>query len=176
MCVYHNSSEAVRIRSGSDGPGRAIIAGPSSSLSSPSSSTLIPGSCFTSVFIRVYDVRGCPSNHEGWVEDAKRGLLGGIGLNGGGIPPKRGLGVLRFVTLQYPLRLAFAMTINKGQGQSLNHVGLDFRTPIFSHGQFYVAISQATSVDSIKVIWDPKLPQPTTKNIVFQKINLFFST
>jgi hypothetical protein len=99
MCVYHNSSEAVRIRSGSDGPGRAVIAGPSSSLSSPSSSTLIPGSCFTSVFIRVYDVRGRPSNHEGWVEDAKRGLLGGIGLNGGGIPPKRGLGVLGFVTL-----------------------------------------------------------------------------
>jgi hypothetical protein len=98
MCVYHNSSEAVRIRSGSEGPGHAIIAGPSLSLSSPSSSTLIPGSRFTSIFMRVYDVRGHPSSHEGWVKNAKRGLLGGIGLNGGGIPLKRGLEVLGFVT------------------------------------------------------------------------------
>jgi ATP-dependent exoDNAse (exonuclease V) alpha subunit len=43
--------------------------------------------------------------------------------------------------LQFPLRLAFAMTINKSQGQSLKYVGLDFRSPIFTHGQFYVAVS-----------------------------------
>jgi hypothetical protein len=48
--------------------------------------------------MRVYDVQGRPSSHEGWVEDAKRGLLGGIGLNGGGILPKRGLEVFGFVT------------------------------------------------------------------------------
>jgi hypothetical protein len=99
MCVYHNSSEAVRIQSGSDGPGHAIITGPLSSLSSPSSSTLIPGLRFTSAFMHVYNVQGHPSSHEGWVEDVKRGLLGGIRLNGGGIPPKRGLEVLGFVTL-----------------------------------------------------------------------------
>jgi hypothetical protein len=56
MCVYHNSLEAMRIRSGSDGPGHAVIVGPSLSLSSPSSSSLIPGSHFTSVFVHVYDV------------------------------------------------------------------------------------------------------------------------
>jgi hypothetical protein len=99
--VYHNSSEAVRIQSRSDGPGHAIIASPLSSLSSLSSSTLIPGSHFTSAFVHVYDVQGCPSSHEGWVEDAKRGLLGGIRLNGGGILPKRGLEVLGFVTIDH---------------------------------------------------------------------------
>jgi hypothetical protein len=99
MCVYHNSSEAVRIQSGSEGPGHTVIACPLSSLSSPSSSTLIPGSCFISVFVRVYDILGRPSSHEGWVEDVKRGLLGGIRLNGGGILLKRGLEVFGFVTM-----------------------------------------------------------------------------
>src|SRR6202023_191045 len=44
-----------------------------------------------------------------------------------------------FERRQFPLRLCFAMTINKSQGQLLQHVGLDLRTPLFSHGQFYVA-------------------------------------
>ena len=47
--------------------------------------------------------------------------------------------------LQFPLRLAFAMSINKSQGQSVKHVGLDLRSPVFTHGQFYVGISRATS-------------------------------
>jgi len=47
--------------------------------------------------------------------------------------------------LQFPLRLAFAMSINKSQGQSVQHVGLDLRSPVFTHGQFYVGISRATS-------------------------------
>ncbi|KAF8497331.1 hypothetical protein BU17DRAFT_103279 [Hysterangium stoloniferum] len=34
------------------------------------------------------------------------------------------------------------MTINKSQGQSLKLVGLDLRSPVFSHGQFYVHVFQ----------------------------------
>jgi hypothetical protein len=98
MCIYHSSSEAVRMRSRSEGPGRTVITCPLLSLSSLSSSTLIPSSCFTSVFVHMYNILGCPSSHEGWVEGVKRRLLGGIGLNGGGIPPKRGLEVFGFVT------------------------------------------------------------------------------
>jgi ATP-dependent exoDNAse (exonuclease V) alpha subunit len=64
------------------------------------------------------------------------------------------------------------MTINKSQGQSLNSAGLDFRTPPFAHGQFYVAVSRATSVNSLKVVWDPKSPTPTTKNIVYPEVLL----
>lgn len=36
---------------------------------------------------------------------------------------------------QFPVRLCFAMTIKKSQGQSLNTVGLDLRLPVFCHGQ-----------------------------------------
>ena len=42
---------------------------------------------------------------------------------------------------QFPVRLAFAMTINKSQGQSVQNVGLNLRTSVFSHGQLYVALS-----------------------------------
>jgi hypothetical protein len=73
---------------------------------------------------------------------------------------------------QFPLRLSFAMTINKAQGQSVEHVGLDLRSPVFTHGQFYVAVSRVTSVDNIKVIWDPKIQSATTKNIVYPEVLL----
>jgi hypothetical protein len=73
---------------------------------------------------------------------------------------------------QFPVSVAFAMTINKAQGQSVNHVGLDLRTPVFTHGQFYVAISRATSIQRIKVIWDPKCTEPVTKNIVYTEVLL----
>jgi hypothetical protein len=75
-----------------------------------------------------------------------------------------------FSRLQYPLHLAFAMTINKAQGQSLKLAGLDLRSPVFAHGQFYVAISRATSVNSLKVIWDPRSQNSQTKNIVFPEV------
>lgn len=46
---------------------------------------------------------------------------------------------------QFSVRLAFALTINKAQGQSADYVGLDLRVPVFTHGQLYVAFSRATS-------------------------------
>ena len=42
---------------------------------------------------------------------------------------------VKFRHHQFPVWLAFAMTINKSQGQSVANVGLDFHTPVFSHGQ-----------------------------------------
>ncbi|GFV41447.1 ATP-dependent DNA helicase [Trichonephila clavipes] len=42
-----------------------------------------------------------------------------------------------FKRLQFPVRLAFAMTINKAQGQSLQVCGLNLENPCFSHGQLY---------------------------------------
>jgi len=64
------------------------------------------------------------------------------------------------------------MTINKAQGQSLRQAGLDLRTSVFAHGQFYVAISRATSVNSLKIIWDPSKEQAKTKNIVYPEVLL----
>jgi hypothetical protein len=39
-----------------------------------------------------------------------------------------------FARKQFPLRLAYAMTINKSQGQTLSHVGLHLANDVFSHG------------------------------------------
>ncbi|OBZ78522.1 ATP-dependent DNA helicase PIF1, partial [Choanephora cucurbitarum] len=42
---------------------------------------------------------------------------------------------------QFSVRRSFAMTINKSQGQSLKIVGIGLRSPVFTHGQLYVALS-----------------------------------
>jgi hypothetical protein len=42
---------------------------------------------------------------------------------------------------QFPLQLAFAMTINKAQGQTMKTVGIYLPEPIFTHVQLYVALS-----------------------------------
>ncbi|KIH46210.1 hypothetical protein ANCDUO_23740, partial [Ancylostoma duodenale] len=47
-----------------------------------------------------------------------------------------------FKRLQFPVRLAFAITINKAQGQSLRVAGINLETSCFSHGQLYVACSR----------------------------------
>jgi hypothetical protein len=54
---------------------------------------------------------------------------------------------------QFPIRVAFSMTINKSQGQTLNRVGLYLPQPVFPHGQLYVAMSRITSHQSIKKMW-----------------------
>ena len=58
----------------------------------------------------------------------------------------------RIRRFQFPFRLAFAMTINKSQGQTFNRVGLLLRTPVFSHGQLYVALSRVRNFDSIRIL------------------------
>jgi ATP-dependent exoDNAse (exonuclease V) alpha subunit len=64
------------------------------------------------------------------------------------------------------------MTINKSQGQSVKHVGLDLRTPVFTHGQLYVGISRVTSVGNIKAITNEKEVEGKTKNIVYTEVLL----
>ncbi|KAI8568767.1 hypothetical protein RHMOL_Rhmol02G0225800 [Rhododendron molle] len=53
---------------------------------------------------------------------------------------------------QFSVRLAYAMTINKSQGQSIKFIGVHLCTPIFSNGQLYVALSRCTSFDRITVL------------------------
>ncbi|PIA45563.1 hypothetical protein AQUCO_01600041v1 [Aquilegia coerulea] len=72
---------------------------------------------------------------------------------------------------QFPVRLAFAMTINKSQGQSVRYVGIDLRNPVFSHGQLYVAFSRCTSSDRISVLL-PNDDDNTTTNVVYPEVLL----
>ena len=76
---------------------------------------------------------------------------------------------LPFSRHQFPVRLAFAMTVNKSQGQSVKHVGLDLRVPVFSHGQLYVALSRCTSKDRIKILL-PAEANGQTPNIVYNEV------
>lgn len=50
---------------------------------------------------------------------------------------------------QFPI---YATTINKSQGQSVKYVGIDLRTPVFSHGQLYVALSRCSAARRITLL------------------------
>ena len=74
----------------------------------------------------------------------------------------------KFQRKQYPVRLSFAMTINKSQGQTFRKVGILLDKPVFAHGQLYVALSRVKAMDSLKI----QLPEncQTTKNIVYNEV------
>ncbi|XP_072392548.1 ATP-dependent DNA helicase pif1-like [Diabrotica undecimpunctata] len=71
-----------------------------------------------------------------------------------------------FKRLQFPIRLAFAMTINKSQGQSLKVCGLNLEHSCFSHGQLYVACSRVGRPSALFVF----APDNKTKNVVYHKV------
>ncbi|CAN1750790.1 ATP-dependent DNA helicase PIF1 [Linum perenne] len=73
---------------------------------------------------------------------------------------------------QYPVRLCYAMTINKSQGQTLEHIGIYLPNPVFSHGQLYVALSRARSVEGVHISIqnDANIPETSTRNIVYKEI------
>ncbi len=62
---------------------------------------------------------------------------------------------------QYPLRLAWAVTIHKSQGKTFDRVVIDIGRGAFAHGQVYVALSRCTSFEGIV------LKRPITKNHIW---------
>jgi ATP-dependent exoDNAse (exonuclease V) alpha subunit len=74
-----------------------------------------------------------------------------------------------FPSLSISCLSAFAMTINKSQGQTLNNVGVYLPSSIFYHGQLYVAISQATSNVNIK-IFNGQGPDGYMWNVVYREV------
>jgi len=67
-----------------------------------------------------------------------------------------------FKRIQFPVHLAFAMSINKVQGQSLKIVGIHLQNPCFSHGQIYVACSRVRHPTNLHIL----APGGKTRNIV----------
>ena len=79
----------------------------------------------------------------------------------------------QLIRRQFPIRLAFAITINKAQGQTIPYMGLYLPNPIFAHGQLYVALSRVQSKNYIKILVKDHghiNGEVYTKNIVYREI------
>ena len=80
---------------------------------------------------------------------------------------------VKFSRYQFPVKLSFAMTINKSQGQTIQICGLYLKgSRCFSHGQLYVACSRVTNWDSLNILKDCKLKKSEMKlyNVVYPEI------
>ncbi|KAG2215167.1 hypothetical protein INT45_011842 [Circinella minor] len=85
---------------------------------------------------------------------------------------------IQFSRTQFPIRLAFAMTINKAQGQTMDQVGLYLPEHPFAHGLLYVAMSRVRTPTSIHITLDRDnssingLPGFYTRNVVYREVLL----
>jgi len=64
--------------------------------------------------------------------------------------------------IQFPIKLAWATTIHKSQGQTFDNVSIDMDTGSFAHGQTYVALSRAKTIEGISLLKNIK-----KKDIIF---------
>lgn len=53
---------------------------------------------------------------------------------------------------QYPVKLAYAISIHKSQGMTFEKMTLDLTKPCFSEGQMYVGLSRVTSPEGLRII------------------------
>ena len=85
---------------------------------------------------------------------------------------------VEFDRKQFPIRVCFAMTINKSQGQSLGRVGVYLNPEVFAHGQLYVSLSRTTDQDKLWLADDGAgedaegrgLLHGRVKNIVYDEV------
>ncbi|KAK6021271.1 hypothetical protein OSTOST_13057 [Ostertagia ostertagi] len=70
---------------------------------------------------------------------------------------------------QFPLKVAYAMTINKSQGQTMTHVGLYLPVSVFAHGQLYVGVSRTTASRFLKIL-NLEGPEGRMRNVVYKEV------
>ena len=88
--------------------------------------------------------------------------------------PKPGEYPFEWRRRQFPMKPAFATTINKSQGQTLKMAGVWLRTQVFAHGQLYVACSRVGRPDGIQfaVVQDKDGQIENVNNVVFNEVLL----
>ena len=75
---------------------------------------------------------------------------------------------------QFLIRLCFAITVNKSQGQSFNFVGVNLRILVFTYRQLYIVLLRVTDIRGLSLL----LPQggdtatATTTNIIYPEVLL----
>jgi ATP-dependent DNA helicase PIF1 len=72
-----------------------------------------------------------------------------------------------FERLQFSVRLAFAISINKAHGHSLKVAGINLASPCFSHGQLYVTCSRVRTEKNLYV----HATGGNTKNVVYEAVS-----
>ena len=87
--------------------------------------------------------------------------------------PKPGEYPFEWQRRQFPVRPAFAITINKSQGQTLRNMGVWLRGQVFGHGQLYVACSRVSSPSqlSFAVLREPE-GGLWARNVVYHEVLL----
>ena len=74
--------------------------------------------------------------------------------------------------IQYPVRLAWAVTIHKSQGKTYDRVAIDLGRGAFEHGQTYVALSRCRSLQGVFL----KKPLTPRDIMVDERIAEFYET
>ena len=65
---------------------------------------------------------------------------------------------------QFPMRLVYAMSIHKAQGQTLRRAGLYLKNNVFTHGQLYVAFSRVSDPKNLSIFIDSDKNQHGWRN------------
>ena len=80
---------------------------------------------------------------------------------------------------QFPVRLAYCLSINKSQGQSFLKIGIYLPNPCFSHGMLYTALSRSRTFAGVRVHvlnsdkqgrLKKRSPKVYTPNIVYYEV------
>ena len=65
--------------------------------------------------------------------------------------------------IQFPVKLAYVMTFQRAQGQSLDKCGILLNRSIWTHGQLYVAMSRCGAMSQVKIY---------ANKVVFEELDL----